>query len=136
MPHFLHAHSSRTASPIPTHHTPQMSQTITQTIVTIATTNEEPPTATLPQTEKDEHADQLWEEHADQLWEEHALLRQSSADIERKFRDIQRDREEVRRALSTSREKLKSVCDHDWFQEPPQYQERSWYSCTKCGNIK
>jgi len=72
----------------------------------------------------------------EQIWEKYQMLRQSSDEIQNSLRNLYREQDEIRNCLSETRSKLMEICDHAWVREPPMYQERSWWSCAKCGNIK
>jgi hypothetical protein len=95
-----------------------MSQTITETMLQ--------PTEPVPPSTEEE----------DEAWAEYKMIRQTSAEVEREFWHLEQKRRELRRSLSDVRKKLWSVCDHDWEREPPMYQERTWHTCRKCGNMK
>jgi hypothetical protein len=71
-----------------------------------------------------------------EVWEEYQLIRQSSGEVEKQLWRLQRKREDLRTSMSDVRRKLMNICDHDWVRDPPIYQERSWHTCTKCGNSK
>ena len=72
----------------------------------------------------------------DDVWHEYNLLRQSSSEIERAFAKLREERKEISSKLRKTREKLMMICDHSWIREPLMYQERTWYKCSKCGNMK
>lgn len=76
------------------------------------------------------------EDEGERLWAEHKLLRQSSGEVEKEYWRLSRERERLRQELDENRRKLYNYCEHNWVREPPMYQERTWYCCSKCGNMK
>lgn len=83
------------------------------------------------------NADECGEsEMAERLWEEHRALVKASNDLDQQLWHIQRERDRVGRELRRNRAQLMNHCDHDWVCEPPMYQERTWHTCSKCGNMQ
>lgn len=73
-------------------------------------------------------------ETAANLLDELEALLVESRNIERAHSSLMKHKAMLQKDIEKKREELKEICNHNWDLDPPTYQERTRYTCSKCGN--
>jgi hypothetical protein len=50
--------------------------------------------------------------------------------------NLTKQQDVLKQKINDNKLKLFTICPHEWKMEPPQYQERTWYTCLICRNTK